>query len=195
MAIVYRIYFNGGTGGPVNRTTPVATPSGLTWDSFPLASPSDNTFAIEVLDTVTGLQSQTGDAWVRVRIGDQGADVTLWPAAPVGLSVAPRAGGTAVVAWTAPPGGAGGAPRGFHVYLGTPTPDYSTPAAVVAYDSGSPGRHYQVTLTGLSDGVVYAVAVRAWNAGGEEQNTTSVLVTGDTTGPAGVVPIAAVAIA
>jgi hypothetical protein len=38
-------------------------------------------------------------------------------------------------------------------------------------------------LTGLADGVTYAIGVRSFNASGEEANTKSLSVTADTTGP------------
>ena len=72
---------------------------------------------------------------------------------------------------------------GFNVYLGPgATPDYATPAAVVAYGSGL-FNTFVADLSGLTDGAVYSIGVRAFNASGEEANTVTVGVTADATGP------------
>ena len=65
---------------------------------------------------------------------------------------------------------------------GAPTPDYSTPTITVAADAAILGS-YQANLSGLSDSTTYAIGVRAYNASGEESNTSIVTVTADGTGP------------
>jgi hypothetical protein len=74
-------------------------------------------------------------------------------------------------------------PTGFHVYQGTGgMPDYSTVAATVLYSTGF-FNMFQAKLTGLTNGTAYTIGVRAYNASGEETNTTTVTVTADSTGP------------
>ena len=53
---------------------------------------------------------------------------------------------------------------------------------MVAYSSGL-FNTFVADLSGLTDGTVYSVGVRAFNASGEEANTTSAGVTADATGP------------
>jgi hypothetical protein len=73
-------------------------------------------------------------------------------------------------------------PLGFRVYLGrSGSPDYGTPVATTPYALGVPG--YQADLLGLADGDTYAVAVRAYNASGEESNPITARVRADATGP------------
>ncbi len=84
-------------------------------------------------------------------------------------------------------------PVGFHVYIGTPTVSYASPAATVLYSSGF-ANTFQAKLTGLTDGVVYQVGVRAYNASAEEPNVNVVSVTADSTGPGPVVSLTATAI-
>jgi hypothetical protein len=74
-------------------------------------------------------------------------------------------------------------PTGFHVYLGSPTPNYATPVATVP---ATGKQHYRFDGTGLTSGTVYQVAVRAYNAVGEEANVVVASVTGNTTAPANV---------
>src|SRR5205085_892840 len=56
MALVYRVYSNGGTGGPVDFTSPVATTGGLTSTVGPLAPSTDTTFVVRAFDPATGLE-------------------------------------------------------------------------------------------------------------------------------------------
>src|SRR6185437_13991459 len=157
MSIQYRVYKNDGLGGPVDLSTIVVTTASLTYTSGTLATPSDTTFLVRAFDTVTGYEDQAVDARVRVVLDASGHDLSTFPSAPVGLSVSPRVGGTAIATWIYPPGLPGAKPTGFHVYLGTPTPSYGSPVATLGYDPTKPGKAYQATLAVLSDGVVYQV--------------------------------------
>jgi hypothetical protein len=105
--------------------------------------------------------------------------VTNLPAAPVGVSAWPIAGGGVRVVWAYPASGA----TGFNVYVGIGTPAYGSPAAVVPWSV----RSLQVDLTGLADATTYAVGVRAYNATGEEANTTTTTATTVASGPSAVV--------
>jgi hypothetical protein len=84
-------------------------------------------------------------------------------------------------------------PLGFHVYAGISAVNYSTPVATVLYANSIAGT-WGTTLTGLSDDTTYTIGVRAFNATAEEPNTTTVTVTADSTGPAAVDGLTAIAI-
>lgn len=188
MAIEYRVYANDGAGGPVDYGTVVATVAGLTWDTPPLAAPSDTTFAVRAFDTVSGLAEQNVDARVRVRIDAAGADVSGLPNAPTGLSARATGGGGAAVAWLYNAGGQGGKPTGFKVYIGTPSVSYATPALTVPYAAGRVA--FIGRLAGLAAGA-YQVAVRAYNAAGEEPNAIIAPLVIPAGGPAPVDALAA----
>lgn len=190
----YHIYGNDSRGGPVDYTAVLATVTGTSWDSPTLPEEAVATFAVRAFDPDTGLEEENVDARLTITLDDLGNDLTGLPNAPIGLAARASAGGTAVVTWHYNPGGQGSAPTVFRVYLGTPTPDYSTPAATVSYASAG-GRGYSATLSGLSGGTVYQVAVRAANASGEEPNTATVSVTGATVGPLAVESLTAVVVA
>jgi hypothetical protein len=181
MSISYHVYSGDTSGGPVDYSAPVATVSTLTWDTPALAANTVVTYAVRAFDTVSGLEEQNVDARVTIRVDAAQADVTGLPNAPTGLTATPGAGATARVAWQYHPGGQGGAPTGFRVYAGTPTPDYGTIAATVPYSAGRSA--YLATLPGLTNGSVYQVAARAYNAIGTESNAVVASFTADGTGP------------
>lgn len=193
MSLQYRIYRNDAAGGPVDFSAAVDTTSSLAWSSPALTPPCDVTYLVRTYDTVSGLEDQNGDARVRIVLDGDGRDVTSLPAPPCGLSAVPTAGGGCQVSWVGDPFGT--PPQGFRVYLfPAGAPSYSTPAATVASPRGSLTRVYTTTLAGLSDGVAYEVACRAWNATGEESNTTTAAVTGMAAGPSPVVSLTATAV-
>jgi len=126
------------------------------------------------------------------------ADLTAVPGAPAGLSAVATAGGGAHVTWSYPLG-RGVQPTGFHVYQGTPAVSYAAPVATVLagpgalpYAAGGAGLvRYRADLAGLADGVSYQIAVRAYNALGEETNVVVVTVVGNATPPADVTNLTA----
>jgi hypothetical protein len=189
----YRVYSNDGAGGPVDYTSVVATVSGLSWTTPALAASSNWTYAVRAFDTVSGLEEQNVDARVTIRVDAAQADVTGLPNAPTGLTATPGAGATARVAWRYHPGGQGGAPAGFRVHVGTPTPDYGAVAAIVPYSAGRSA--YLATLPGLTDGLSYQVAVRSFNAVGTESNAVVASFAADGTGPAPVDGLTAAVVA
>lgn len=178
MSISYTIYANDGSGAPVDYSTPLSTTSALTFTTAALAHPGDWRFAVRATDGT--LEESNIDAVVRLVLDSAGVDVTNLPAAPVGLTARPIAGGSIRVTW-ADPGRSKAA--GFHVYAGATTPDYGTAVATAAANAS--GR-YQADLAGLTDGTTYAIGVRAYNAAGEEANTTTASATATATGPAAV---------
>jgi hypothetical protein len=183
MSISYHVYKNDGAGGPIDYTTVVATTAGLSYVTAALAMGSSNTFGVRAFDTVTGYEELNTDARVTINVSATGADVTNVPPAPAALTAFAGPGGTATVRWkasvmTLP---AGKRPTGFHVYMGTPAVSYASPVATVAYVANL--AVYSANLSGLADEAVYQIAVRAYNATGEEQNTGIVSVEGEVNGP------------
>lgn len=190
--IVYWVYAGDNAGGPIDYSTPVAMVSGLTWDGPPLTPGSAKRYGVRTHSTRTGLTEHNTDAQVWIVVDDDGVDISKLPPAPVGLTAAAKSGGTALIEWSYPYQQLAALPLGFHVYL-TPgtTPDYTTPAATVAYgpsllppgyQQAQPG-NYRSLLTGLTHATAYVVAVRAYTAIGEETNPVYVAVTGDTQAP------------
>jgi hypothetical protein len=194
--IIYNIYQNDAAGGPVNLAAPVATVAGLSWPSPALPTPADVTYLVRSFDTVSGLEDQNGDARVTVEFDALGNCLDALPNPPAGLTATPRAGGAARVAWTYAPGGQGAAPSGFHVYVfpASGRPSYATPAATVSFTDSGVQNVFSTVLSGLTGGATCRVAVRAFNALGEEANTTSVPLTPSAVGPTAVVALTAAAV-
>jgi hypothetical protein len=175
----YRVYANSGSADPIDYASFIASVGGLSY-SLPIAHPGAYRFAVRVYDPVVDLEEKNLDARVDVVIDGFYRDVTNRPEAPAGLQASALAGGRLRVQWICRPPAAGKRPTGFRVYTGVGAPDYSNPATTVPFSTPGP---YLVNLDGFSNGVGYGVAVRAFNAAGEESNTTSVTITADGTGP------------
>ncbi len=181
----YHIYRNTVSGGSIDYTAPVVTIiSGTTWTTPALSVNFVHRFGVRAFDAISTLEERNTDATATLATDAAGADITRRPNAPSSLAVRATVAGTARVTWTYNPAGQGGAPTGFHVYQGTPTVSYGSPVATVAYVAGRVT--FAVYLTGLADGVVYQVGVRAYNMTAEEPNPIVVSVTGDVVGPAAV---------
>ncbi len=165
MTINYQIYSNGGSGGAVDYSTPVATTSALSAVLGPLAPSSDNTFVVRALDTTSGLEEANTTVSVRIVIGADGSDVTALPASPHAVALAAVGAGSCRVSWAYVPVAGYGTPTGFNVYLApssaaAPVP----PTATVAYQSGCVG--YSVLLAGPFAAGSYLATVTAYNATG-----------------------------
>jgi hypothetical protein len=191
VATHYHIYGNLGGGGPIDYSTVVATVATLSWSTPALAASSRWKYGLRSFDTVSGLEEKNVDAVVEIVLSGSQADVTNLPASPQHLTVTPTSGGGCRVEWSYP-AITSSRPTGFHVYVGTPTPNYASVAATVAYTFGR--LTYRATLSGLSNGVVYQVGVRSYNATGEEANVATVEVTGKATPPSNVDSLTAVAV-
>jgi hypothetical protein len=182
-ALFYRIYGSQGLGGPIDYSAPLSVVAGQTWTSGTLSYPGQYKLGVRAIDPMTGLEHQNIDAVIDLMLDSSGNDVTGVPQAPVGLRAFPVAGGKVRVEWTCPCGDAWRQPTGFHVYLSSgSSQNYSQPAATVLWSSSKAGS-FTSDLSGLMDGVGYAVAVRAFNAVGEESNTISLAVSADNTPP------------
>jgi hypothetical protein len=174
MPIIYRIYSNHGTGGPVDYSTPVATTAGITYVTDPLPPASDSTFVVRAFDTITNLEEANTEARVQVVVGADGQDLSDLPKAPHALSISPTFGGGCRVSWAFAPAGTNGLPVGFYVYLtkGQIAVD-STPTATVPFVAGRIG--YSYTLPGPFSPATYSASVRSFNNVGVEANTQSVM--------------------
>jgi Fibronectin type III domain len=193
MATAYHIFTNTGAGDPINYSAPAATVSTLTWTSSTLSFPGTWSFGVRAFDTVSGLEEQNLDCSVIVTLGTSGQDVTNQPLPAAGVRAFPMSGGSVRVEWPYPAVNRTRLPTGFNIYVGTGgTPNYASPAATVSFDAGI-ANSFVCNLTGLSDGTDYAIGVRAYNAIGEEPNTSTVTVTADATGPSPVVQLTGIA--
>ena len=117
MTINYQIYSNGGSGGAVDYSTPVATTSALSAVLDRSSPSSDNTFVVRALDTTSGLEEANTTVSVRIVIGADGSDVTALPASPHAVALAAVGAGSCRVSWAYVPVAGYGTPTGFNVYL------------------------------------------------------------------------------
>lgn len=130
---------------------------------------------------------------VELNLDVRGNDVTNVPPAPLGTRALALAGGMIRVEWTSYATEAARRPLGFHVYLGTtPTPDYSTAVATIAWTDQRQGC-FTANLSNLVDDVTYSIGVRAFNDVGEEQNTFALSIKADGDPPSQVESLEAVA--
>jgi hypothetical protein len=172
MAIAYRIYSNGGTGGPVDYSAPVASATGPGYVSAPLPVSSDTTFAVRAFDPGTGLEEANTEAQVRVVLDGQGADVSGRPNPPHAVGLAPAPGGGCRVNWAYRPDPWSGAPDGFQVYLTqVGSARGGSPAATVAYAPGQVG--YRCVLPGPFGFATYTAVVESYNAAGADGGTAA----------------------
>lgn len=184
MATSYNIYANDGLNGPVDYSTLIATTSSLNYTGTDLASPSDTTFAVRATDGTS--EEQNIDCRVRVIIDVDGNDVSAIPNAPTQFSAIATTAGGARVDWLHVPMMNVPVPTEFKVWLTSgPSVDYTAPPAETVPFSPRQYR-YTVGLTGLSDGITYAIGIRASNAAGDEPNAMQANVTGLASGPTAV---------
>jgi fibronectin type III domain protein len=180
VATQYHIYANDGAGGPVEYSTPIGTTADVSFSPPALAPGLDYTFAVRAFDPVSGLEEENTDVRVRIVLDAAGQDISGRPGAPVGLTARATKAGGVRVSWL--PSLSALYPRatGFHVYAGSPSPNYASPLATVL---ATGARDYFADLTGLEIDTTYQVGVRAFNEIGEETNTLLVSVTVDGTPP------------
>jgi hypothetical protein len=196
MSLMYHIYSNDGMGGPVDFAAPIGTTAALTFTPPDPAHPSDTTWAVRAFDDATGYEYPDVAARCRLILDASGNDATARPNAPIGLTVRPGAAGTLIVAWHYSPAGQLGAPTSFRVYAGSPAVSYGSPAMLVPATTGivsslNEPRGFAATLTGLTAGATYQVAVRAVNATGEEPNTSVATATVAVSGPSAPISVSA----
>ena len=173
--IGYHIYWNAGTGGPVDLTTPYLTTTNLTVNTGALTYPGDYTFLVRAYDTVSGLEESNVVARFRLVLDGSGNAVGNRPRPPVGLSARPGASGEALLTWAALPRGPHGSVTSYRVYGGSPSVIYTTPLLTVPVNRTSLTQ--RATVTGLTPGSSYEFAVRAVNGAGEEANALTVALT------------------
>jgi hypothetical protein len=172
MAIAYRIYSNGGTGGPVDFSAPVATTADLGFVTQALAPSTDSTFAVRAYDTDTGLEEANTAAQARVVLDGQGQDVTRRPNAPHAVCLAPSAGGGFRVSWAFRPDPRCGVPDGFKVSLARgATATGAAAVATIGYVPGQAG--YSCVLPGPIALATYTAVVESYNAVGTDGGTAT----------------------
>jgi hypothetical protein len=190
----HHIYSNAGIGDAINYAAPIATTGLLSWTSSPLAFPGVWRFGVRAFDSVTLLEEENLDCAITIILDASGNDITNRPKAPTALRAFARPGGTIRVEWAYNTINPVPVPTGFHVYKGTGgAPSYGSPAATVSFQAAIAGS-FSVDLTGLSDGTVYTIGVRAYNGTAEEPNTVTVNCTADAAGPAAVSTLTATAV-
>lgn len=186
IGIRYHVYGNSGTNDPIDYSVALVSTDGLTWTSGPLAHPGVWKFGVRAFSVGDNLEERNIDAVVTIQLDATGIDITKLPAPLLNLTGHASKNGSIILDWTYQLRNALKRPTGFHVYQGSGgPPNYSAPVKVVPYAQGL--TWFTATITGLTDGVSYTFGVRAYNATAEEQNTTSVTVTADATGPAAVI--------
>lgn len=181
-SLVYRIYSNGGLGGPIDYTSPIAETTGVEWTSDPLPAGSFYRFGVRTYDASSGLMEENLDASVSLILDHAGRDATRIPRAPIGLRAIDLGGGRARLEWTDGGGQHYTQPTHFHVYISENSiSEYTSP--IVVTTGTSRGKAFSAEIDGLADGRRYAAVVRARNAYGEEGNVTTVHFTADSTPP------------
>ena len=161
MSTSYRIYANGGTGGPIDYSTVVATVTGTTYTPAALAPGSSWAFAVRAFDAASGLEEPNTDCRVAVNLDASGNDVTATPTPATITGLTPRPGGSLRVdwiQWSIPPASK---PTSFAVYAtpGTTVNTAAGPGATTT--SRGSARQFSATITGLTPGTSYAVLVRS----------------------------------
>jgi hypothetical protein len=193
MAIVYQIYSNGGSGGPVDYSNPIATVTGTSYSTGPLSVSSAYCFAVRAMDTTTGLLETNTQANVWLRLDASGNDIGQIPSAPFAQVARATSGGGCLIVWSYLGTARAIAPAAFLIYL-TPgsTPNLTSPVATVPFQLGI--SNYSFQLGGLLDGVTYTVSIVSQGASGATSIATSATVVGDSTPPGDIDSLTAVAV-
>lgn len=192
MAVVYRVYQGDSSGGPVDYTAIVATVSGLSYAAAALGLGTTTRFAVRSYDNVALVEDDSVDAEVTIVVDGSGADATNAPRPIRLIRARAAANASVIVEWSPDDPTPARTPTGYRVYGGTPTVSYGSPLATVAH-SGF-GRAHRATLTGLTSGATYQVAVRPYNANGEQTGSTLVVaVVPDSSAPPAVEGLAGTA--
>ena len=174
MAIVYRIYASTPSappGGVIDELTPVATVSALpwSWTGSPIPVGFVVSYAVRAYDTVSGLENPDISSVLTVATRPDGSDPASFPLPPTAVSAVPGPGGTARISWAASGVQRAQWPLDWRVYIGITNPSYTTPAIIVPagpYPGRATSRFY-ATISGLSVGLSYVVAVRGHVAAGD----------------------------
>lgn len=161
----YRLYANNFAGGEVDVSAPYAVTTSLSIAVGPLAFNADAKFLLRVCDTVTSLEEKNTAATTRIILDGSGVDITKRPAPVVFASARALAGGLAEVVFSFARNAFGGKPTGFKLWAtaGGVVNYAASPNTTVAYEDHLT-QAYRATISGLSNGVTYAIGVRSYNA-------------------------------
>ena len=110
MNIIYKIYSNQGSGGPIDYSTAIASTSSLSYVFGPLAPSSSTSFAVRAYDTATQLEEANTEGRVRLDLDASGADVSGRPGPVHALTLGSTAAGGCLVSWAYAPGSSEQAP-------------------------------------------------------------------------------------
>jgi hypothetical protein len=190
VAIVFRVY--GSTpaappGNPIDYTTIIATVTTApwTWTGPTITAGTIARYAVRAYDTLSGIENPDIASEVSAAPLADGSDPLAKPPAPTSTSAAATLGGHAIISWSIAMVARSRWPTGFHIYAGVGTPSYTSPIATVPtrpYEGLSVTK-YVATITGLTGGSTYAVAVRGYSAAGEGPSGPIALVVASTAGP------------
>lgn len=191
--IEYRVYANDGEGGPINLATPWATTRSANFVAGPtLTANASWSFLVRVYDRDLELLEDGTDARVDLVTDGDGNDITLRPRPVNVLTARPGASGELIVTWTYLWTRDARAADEFRVWaVASPGPiDFTaTPSAAVSIQGGE--TTYQTTLTGLTAGTTYLVAVRAVNGTADDGSTATVTVAAGVSAATGDAPVGA----
>jgi hypothetical protein len=179
VAIAYAIYRGDATGGPADFTAAYALVTGgvLTYDTPALAPGERRRYAVRAVDLDSGLVDLNTDAVVRIAVDADGLDTAARPDPVTAVTVTPASATTAIVGWTrlARPGSP--EPTGFYLWVtsGGGATNYAlAPDQTLGTFAEA---HGTATITGLVAGTDYRVAVRAFNAAGDDGGTADATFT------------------
>lgn len=182
IGLIYRVYSNGGLGGAIDYSSPIAEVDGQEWVSEPLAVGASFRFGVRSYDPARGLEEENIDAAVSLNLDHAGRDVTRVPRAPIGLRAIDLGSGRVRLEWTDAGRQGPNMATAFHVYISQESiVDFSSPIIVLA--GASRGDSFATEIGGLLDGRQYAAVVRSRNSYGEEGNVSTIHFTVDSTPP------------
>jgi len=158
MRILYRVYWNGGGGGPIDYATPIATTSEVVFTPGPLGMPSDNLFAVRAFDADSGIEEENTDNILRIVLDSQGRDITRRPRKPYALFAREISPGSCKVSWVYHEVGQLGSPSHFLISIqADDAPDSDPISSMAPYLRGV--AYYAKEFEGLCEGRSYTLRV------------------------------------
>ena len=179
MSILYRIYANNGTGGPVDFSTPVGSTATLSFGVGPLAAPGDYRFAVRAFDTATGIEEANTQVYVDLRLDPSGLVLRARPNPVHALIARPTAAGGCRIDWAYSPAGQAASPVDFLATLSAA--GLAPVSATVNYRPGT--SNYSCSFAGGTAEAIDTVTVLARTSGGDAGNAISTTVRTDSTPP------------
>lgn len=180
MSILYRVYSNGGVGGPVDYSSPIAETVNPTHVVGPLSVPGEYRFGVRAFDTSTGIEEANTQATVELRLDAAGRSVGGRPNRVHALVARAIANGGCRVEWAYNPRGQSASPADFQVELTAESG--GTLSTLVPYRAGS--AIHSCAFSGLVGDVPYTIIVKARSESGVESlDPATASIRADTTPP------------